>query len=390
MVAQVVAMSNIVIIGPYHLYKKDSTGKVRRWTISIEDDGTNHIIKTKHGLVGGAVVEDKGIVVSAGKAGRTLAEQSKLQFDSKINKKTDDGYTTNTTGIGVMASQRVNAMLAQNYEKHGHKIPLPAIAQPKLDGVRCLAQVLPSGDVALVSRNNKPFPEMPGIRAAIKAVGLRPGTILDGELYSTTLGATPAENFQKVVGLTRRSKLTPQDVQDSKEVSLNIFDLIKKGAAQMPFIKRYKLASDYANKDTTGRLTMVPNYLVKTKQDIDNLLAQNLANGYEGVMIRDPKSVYEGRRSYRLQKYKKFDTEEFEVVGFEEGQGNDVGTVIWVCKTPQGKTFTVRPMGTRAAKQQMFQNATDYIGAMLTVKFQDYTVAGIPRFPVGVTFRDYE
>ena len=383
-------MSNIVIIGPYHLYKKDSTGKVRRWTISIEDDGTNHIIKTKHGLVGGAVVEDKGIVVSAGKAGRTLAEQSKLQFDSKINKKTDDGYTTNTTGIGLMASQRVNAMLAQNYEKHGHKIPLPAIAQPKLDGVRCLAQVLPSGDVALVSRNNKPFPEMPGIRAAIKAVGLRPGTILDGELYSTTLGATPAENFQKVVGLTRRSKLKPQDVQDSKEVSLNIFDLIKKGAAQMPFIKRYKLASDYANKDTTGRLTMVPNYLVKTKQDIDNLLAQNLANGYEGVMIRDPKSVYQGRRSYFLQKYKKFDTEEFEVVGFEEGQGNDVGTVIWVCKTPQGKTFTVRPMGTRAAKQQMFQNATDYVGAMLTVKFQDYTVAGIPRFPVGVTFRDYE
>lgn len=390
MVTQVVAMSNIVIMGPYHLYKKDSTGKVRRWTISIEDDGTNHIIKTKHGLVGGAVVEDKGIVVSAGKGGRTLAEQSKLQFDSKINKKTDDGYTTNTTGIGVMASQMVKAMLAQNYEKHGHKIPLPAIAQPKLDGVRCLAQVLPSGDVSLVSRNNKPFPEMPGIRAAIKAVGLPPGIILDGELYSTTLGATPAENFQKVVGLTRRAKLKPQDVQDSKEVSLNIFDLIDSNDPQMPFVKRYKLASDYAKKDTTGRLTMVPNFLVKTKQDIDNLLAQNLANGYEGVMIRDPKSVYQGRRSYFLQKYKKFDTEEFEVVGFEEGQGNDVGTVIWVCKTPQGKTFTVRPMGTRAAKQQMFQNATDYIGAMLTVKFQDYTVAGIPRFPVGVTFRDYE
>jgi len=390
MVAQVLAMSNIVIMGPYHLYKKDSTGKVRRWTISIEDDGTNHIIKTKHGIVGGAVVEDKGIVVSAGKAGRTLAEQSKLQFDSKINKKTDDGYTTNTTGIGVMASQMVKAMLAQNYEKHGHKIPLPAIAQPKLDGVRCLAQVLPSGDVSLVSRNNKPFPEMPGIRAAIKAVGLPPGIILDGELYSTTLGATPAENFQKVVGLTRRSKLKPQDVQDSKEVSLNIFDLIDNNDSQMPFVKRYKVASDYANKDTTGRLTMVPNFLVRTKQDIDNLLAQNLADGYEGVMIRDPKSVYQGRRSYALQKYKKFDDEEFEVVGFEEGQGNDIGTVIWVCKTPQGKTFTVRPMGTRAEKQKMFQNATDYVGEMLTVKFQDYTVAGIPRFPVGVAFRDYE
>ncbi len=383
-------MSNLVIMGPYSLYKKDSTGKVRRWTITIEDDGSKHILKTSHGVVGGAVVEDKGTNIPAGKAGRTLAEQSKLQFDSKVNKKIDDGYTTNTTGIGVLASKMVKAMLAHNYEKHGHKIALPAIAQPKLDGVRCLAQVLPNGDVSLVSRNNKPFPEMPGIRAAIKAVGLPEGTILDGELYSTTLGATPAENFQKVVGLTRRAKLKPQDIADSKEVSLNIFDLIQSDDDAMPFVNRWKLANSYAKKDKSGRLTMVPNFLVKTKQDIDNLLAQNLADGYEGVMIRDPKSPYQGRRSYYLQKYKKFDDEEFEVVGFQEGQGNDIGTVIWVCKTPQGKTFTVRPMGTRAEKKKMFQNAQDYIGEMLTVKFQDYTVAGIPRFPVGVTFRDYE
>jgi len=389
MATSVKTMSNLVIMGPYSLYKKDSTGKVRRWTITIEDDGSQHILKTSHGVVGGAVVEDKGTNIPAGKAGRTLGEQSKLQFDSKISKKVDSGYTTNTTGMGVLASKMVKAMLAQNYEKHGHKIDLPAIAQPKLDGVRCFAQVLPNGDVSLVSRNNKPFPEMPGIRAAIKAVGLPEGTILDGELYSTTLGSTPAENFQKVVGLTRRAKLKPQDVVDSKEVSLNIFDLIAPDP-NMPFVSRWKLANSYVKKDPTNRLTIVPNYLVRTKQDIEDLLAKNLADGYEGVMIRDPKSVYQGRRSYFLQKYKKFDDEEFEVIGFQEGQGNDIGTVIWVCKTAAGKTFTTRPKGTREEKKLLFQNATDYIGEMLTVKFQDYTVAGIPRFPVGITFRDYE
>jgi DNA ligase-1 len=158
----------------------------------------------------------------------------------------------------------------------------------------------------------------------------------------------------------------------------------------MTFVNRWKLANSYVKKDPTNRLTIVPNYLVKTKKDIEDLLAKNLADGYEGVMIRDPKSVYQGRRSYFLQKYKKFDDEEFEVVGFEEGQGNDIGTVIWVCKTTTGKTFSVRPKGTREDKKKLFQNAKDYIGEMLTVKFQDYTVAGIPRFPVGITFRDYE
>ena len=344
-------MSNLVIMGPYSLYKKDSTGKVRRWTITIEDDGTKHILKTTHGVVGGAVVADKGTNILAGKAGRTLGEQSKLQFDSKISKKVDSGYTTNTTGIGVLASKMVKAMLAHNYEKHGHKIALPAIAQPKLDGVRCFAQVLPNGQVSLVSRNNKPFPEMPGIRSAIQAVGLPEGTILDGELYSTTLGATPAENFQKVVGLTRRAKLKPQDIEDSKEVSLNIFDLIQSSDPNMTFVNRWKLANSYTKKDPTGRLTIVPNYLVKSKKDIEDLLAKNLADGFEGVMIRDPKSIYQGRRSYFLQKYKQFDDEEFEVIGFEEGQGNDIGTVIWVCKTATGKTFTVRPKGTRQDKK---------------------------------------
>ena len=383
-------MSNLVIMGPYNLYNKDSTGNVRRWTISIEDDGTKHILKTTHGVVGGAVVADKGTDILAGKAGRTLGEQSKLQFDSKISKKTDSGYTTNTTGIGVLASQMVKAMLAHNYEKHGHKISLPAIAQPKLDGVRCLAQVLPNGQVSLVSRNNKPFPEMPGIRAAIQAVGLPEGIILDGELYSTTLGSTPAENFQKVVGLTRRAKLKPQDELDSLQVSLNIFDLIDKNDASLPFVNRWKLANSYAKKDPTDRLTIVPNYLVRSKKDIEDLLAKNLADGFEGVMIRDPKSIYQGRRSYFLQKYKQFNDEEFEVIGFEEGQGNDAGTVIWVCKTTAGNTFAVRPTGTRADRQTLFQNGKDYIGEMLSVKFQDYTVSGIPRFPIGIAFRDYE
>jgi len=390
MATVVKTMSNLIIMGPHHLYKKDSTGKVRRWTITIEDDGTKHIIKTSHGVVGGAVVEDKGVNVTAGKSGRTLAEQSKLQFDSKINKKIDSGYTTNTTGIGVLSSQMVKAMLAQNYEKHGHKIPLPAIAQPKLDGVRCLARVLPNGDVSLVSRNNKPFPELPGVRSAIQSIGLPAGTIIDGELYSTTLGSTPAENFQRVVGLVRKSNLKPQDKLDAAQVSLNVFDLIDDNDPNMSFVNRYQKASQLVAKDSTKRLTMVPNYLVKTKQDIDTLLAQNLAAGYEGVMIRDPKSPYQGRRSYYLQKYKKFDDEEFEVVGFEEGQGNDIGTVIWVCKTPAGDLFTVRPKGTRAQKIDWFNNGQDYVGEMLTVRFQDYTSKGIPRFPVGIEFRDYE
>ena len=40
------------------------------------------------------------------------------------------------------------------------------------------------------------------------------------------------------------------------------------------------------------------------------------SEGYEGIMLRNPDSKYEFKRSKHLQKYKKFIDEEFEVIGF--------------------------------------------------------------------------
>ena len=70
-------------MGPYSLYKKDSTGKVRRWTITIEDDGSQHILKTSHGVVGGAVVEDKGTNIPAGKQAALLSNNPNFSLTVK-------------------------------------------------------------------------------------------------------------------------------------------------------------------------------------------------------------------------------------------------------------------------------------------------------------------
>jgi len=383
-------MANIIVLGPTNLYKIDTTGKIRHWKGWVEQVGSNHVIKVSTGVKGGKMVTTKGVVITKGKAGRSLAEQSKSQFDSLITKKKDAGYTTNTSGKGAVGSIRVKAMLAQNYEKHAKKIQLPAIAQPKLDGVRCLAQIH-KGNVILLSRNNKPFPELPGIRDALKKIKLPEGIILDGELYSTELGKDQAENFQRVVGLVRKQKLKPQDVADSKKVKLNVFDLIDTKDPGKTFAKRYAEATKLVKKDTSKRLTMVPIYQVKNLQDIETLLTKNLQAGYEGVMIRNVASPYEGKRSYNLQKYKKFDDAEFKIVGYQEGKGNDAGTVIWTCEVPKTKKrFTVRPKGTRAERAKLLKDGKKYVGKKLTVKFQDYTSAGIPRFPVGLTIRNYE
>jgi len=355
-------MANLIVLGPTNLYKIDTTGSIRHWKGWVEQVGSNHVIKVSTGVKGGKMTTTKGVVITKGKAGRTLGQQSKSQFDSIVQKKKDSGYTTNTSGRGSSGGVRVSAMLAQNYEKHAKKIKLPAVAQPKLDGVRCLAQ-MHKGKVILLSRNNKPFPELPGIRDAIKNIKLPEGIILDGELYSTELGKDQAENFQRVVGLVRKQKLKPQDVDDSKKVKLNVFDLIDTADPGKTFAKRYKEATSWVKKDSSKRLTMVPIYQVKSDNDIQKLLTKNLQDGYEGVMIRNVASPYEGKRSYNLQKYKKFDDEEFKIVGYQEGQGNDAGTVIWTCEVPKTKKrFTVRPKGTRAERAKLLKDGKKYVG----------------------------
>ena len=108
-------------------------------------------------------------------------------------------------------------------------------------------------------------------------------------------------------------------------------------------------------------------------------------------MLRNCAGTYRvGVRSTDLQKYKEFEDAEYEVVGFKEGDGLEKGCVIWMCKTAAGQTFAVRPRGTHEERAALFPRAASFVGQQLTVRFQELTTDGIPRFPVGLTFRDYE
>jgi DNA ligase-1 len=114
----------------------------------------------------------------------------------------------------------------------------------------------------------------------------------------------------------------------------------------------------------------------------------------EGLMFRNIDSPYQGKRSAHLQKYKKFDDAEFKVIGYEEAQGKDAGTVIWILETVSGEQFRARPKGTLAERAEMFNTVSrkpeTYIGKMMTIKYFGLTDAGIPRFPIAIALRNYE
>ena len=172
------------------------------------------------------------------------------------------------------------------------------------------------------------------------------------------------------------------------QVSLRVYDCIKLNE-EPGFQQRHEIIAKVT--DGANYLSLVENFAVKSEKEIHAYQARFVEEGYEGAMVRNITGAYAiGKRSANLQKVKTFLDGEYEIVGFNQASGNDIGTVIWVCKTPEGNQFNVRPRGTREVKREQYENGDSYIGRQLTVRYQELTDDGVPRFPVGIAIRDYE
>ena len=376
------------------IFKKATTGKIQEWRIRTEKlpDG-NWAYISSHGQLGGSMVEGKGTVIKAGKQGRTVEEQANAEAAAKWKKKKETGYFESADAANNNVV--VLPMTALNFKKRAHDINWPAIGQPKLDGVRCLARLEADGTVSLTSRKNKLFPGMDHLReelaTRLKSLGNSEGSpfpsniVIDGELY-----ADPEElTFQQSTGLVRRNNKTPEDLANEKKLKLNVYDCINLDDLDMDFIDRYNLVS--SNLSNMDSIAIVDNTTLSDTDAVDPLHDQFVKDGYEGLMIRNVKGPYKlNGKSKHLQKYKSFQDDEFEIVGYTEGKGDYVGTVIWICETSDGKRFRVKPNGTHAQRSKLFDEADSHIGKQITVRFFELTDDGIPRFPTGGWFRDYE
>lgn len=268
-------------------------------------------------------------------------------------------------------------MLAHPFNQKKKEIKYPCFVQPKLDGVRCVTV----GD-ELFSRNGNPFPTLNHIKEELKLN--TENLILDGELYTDDI------NFEKIVGLVKKTKKTPEEEKNSLKIYLNVFDYID---SNLPFNQRLNNLNKFFEKNKSLKyIKQVKTEECQNEQNVMEFLDKYTKEGYEGVIIRNKEGKYaENARSNHLQKLKKFIDEEFEIIDYTTPeQGKEVGCVVWICKTKEGKKFNVRPLGSYEERKKQYKNGKKYIGKMLTVKYQELTNDHIPRFPVGITIRDYE
>lgn len=231
-------------------------------------------------------------------------------------KKINEDYT-----IPVFSCQ-----LAHDGANHESKVSGKKFIEVKLDGVRVITIVYPSGTVNMYSRNGKELVNFPHIveQFAKHAVLLREPTVFDGEVMSAS--------FQDLMKQVHRKS----DVQ-SNDAVLNLFDIVtladfQAGVSSRTQIERSTWLKQWFEHvaDHMPNVTIVGQELVdlNTTDGCARFKAINqqaIDGGYEGIMIKDPESIYETKRSYAWLKQKPYIEVTLKATAIEEGTGKNAG-----------------------------------------------------------------
>lgn len=359
------------------LYHKGKGGKLYSWKVWCE--GAD--IVTEYGTTDGkkSISRKAAKPKNVGRSNETTAEeQAAKEALSMWNKKKDGKYSETPDA----AEDTVFLpMLAHDYSKQKKPVEFPVDVQPKLDGVRCLA-FWQNGRVVLMSRGGKEYDVKHISEALIDC--LPKNYVLDGELY------VHGNKLQDTIRLVKKHR----DGDDgSIRISYCVYDGFYIGKHGLPWENRRDalaiVLTDIISKTPAAYIKTVYTKQITSEEELLSELELCEKNGYEGVIVRTYAGKYTlGHRSRDLLKLKKFKDAEFEIVGHTEATGNDSGTVIWTCRTPDNKEFSVRPIGTRKERATYLRRAERYYGRVLTVKYQSLTKDGIPQFPVGLAIRE--
>jgi DNA ligase-1 len=381
-------------VTPYPvLYSRTNTGAVQTWQVEVDGNKYRFITGQKNGsLTTTEWTTCQG--KSKGKANETSGEaQATKEAKAAMQKKLKGSYWTNESDIDKMrffapmlAKKYIEELNDDNTVKSRRKIDWSkgVWVSPKMDGLRCVIN-----REGAWSRLGNKFAAFPHIPRELQAMFIAdPDLVLDGECYAHALKA----DFDKLISLAKKQKPNPAELAESEaKLEYHIFDC---PTAPGGYTERYAWLEKNIQQGFKGNrwIKLCEHKLIFSEAALEKYMEECLAQGFEGCMMNLPDGEYEvDKRSYNILKYKLFQDDEFEVVDVLEGDGNRSGMMgKCVLKLPKGGTFDCDSKGNRELFKRMLLEKKDIIGKKATVRFQNYTPAGVPRFSKIIAIRDYE
>lgn len=392
----------------YALYKKIIAEKAKQGGVNLN----TWMILSK---------ELRGVVVDPPKAkSATASKVAAAKAVKKANNGTLAGYTSDLFPMGCQKLCPPNRDPTNLEEKVLKYLDFEngVYIQRKLDGIRCLVRIIEENHVVMTSRASNQFCHLKSLREEVsKFLKGEEDVVLDCEVYQHEIKASVTYknvggknkivfgkgdeiiprimNFKAITSTVRSTMTNPGPLED--QMCLYVFDIVDPTETLSQEERFAKLDELFARKGISKKcpkIIQVQRFEITSPDEIPKHQKKFVKEGYEGIVLRDKALKYEclkkNRKSKWMRKYKYFFDQEWPILGVKRDKGVPREQFTWICELEDGTKFYPKPEGTREMKWEWYDNQDEYIGRMLIVRYQEFDVSGIPRFPIGVEIRDYE
>lgn len=317
-------------------------------------------------VTGNAAIEHLKGMLEALSADDAKVIERIIQKDLKCGVSTS---TANDVWLGLVAEYP--CMLCSQYEdKLVNKINWPAYVQLKEDGMRFNA-IVRDGKCEFKSRNGKTIDLLGNLEEDFVTMAQGVDCVFDGELLVKVDGKVA--DRQTGNGILNKANKGTISEQEASLVTAVVWDyipyaLFADGYSPTPYQTRFEKLS-MAVEGASNRIELVPSIIVDSIDEAKAIFEQYLADGKEGIILKDMNSVWENKRSKGQIKFKGELDCDLKVVAIEAGTGKYEGLVgSLVCESSDG-LLKVNVGSGLTDEDRADLNSSSVIGKIISVKY---------------------
>lgn len=287
-------------------------------------------------------------------------------------------------------------MLASKFDqKLIDKIPSPYYVQKKMDGMRACV-VVKDGLVSYFARSGKALELLGELEEDFQQMAKLHDVVYDGEMWVADSSGNP---LARKISNGICSKAIKGTISEKEAATINftLWDRI----SYERWIKGYECTSlfermnhlDYDCMSYSGnRIHIVENVECYNMQEIEKVFQNYLAAGEEGVIVKNPNSPWEDKRSKHHVKIKAERSADLLCLAVEEGSGKYEGK-IGSLKLTTSDGLIECSCGSGLSDDDRKKDPSEYIGKIVEIKFNEKIQSkGAKKMslflPIFVTLRD--
>ena len=221
-------------------------------------------------------------------------------------------------------------------EKIAAKFKFPAVAQLKMDGMRFNA-IVKDGKCEFRSRNGKEIDLLGNLQQDFIKLANGQNLVFDGELLVKDKGIIL--DRQTGNGILNKAVKGTIMTDEARKVHATVWDVIdydtfKNGKGKITYQIRFSQLESMA---LTSKIHLVESTVVASLEEAQQIFEKYLAEGQEGIILKDLSGVWEDKRVKTQVKFKAELDCDLKVVGIQPGTGKYEGMVgALLCESEDG------------------------------------------------------